>query len=109
MIFYGVNNDIYGNEFDHLVKISDMDALYCNNSSYPWERGNKIHNNYFHDIGKSSMNGRHQINVKAIRTDNRGCGLNIYENLFYNIGDGGNGNGNNGIGAITAEGTRNRI
>ena len=55
------------------------------------------------------MNGRHQINVRAIRTDNRGCGLNIYENLFYNIGDGGNGNGNNGIGAITAEGTRNRI
>ena len=110
MIFYGVNNDIYGNEFDHLVtEFSDMDALYCNNSSYPWERGNKIHNNYFHDIGKSSMNGRHQINVRAIRTDNRGCGLNIYENLFYNIGDGGNGNGNNGIGAITAEGTRNRI
>lgn len=110
MIFYGVNNDIYGNEFDHLVtEFSDMDALYCNNSSYPWERGNKIHNNYFHDIGKSSMNGRRQINVRAIRTDNRGCGLNIYENLFYNIGDGGNGNGNNGIGAITAEGTRNRI
>ena len=110
MIFYGVNNDIYGNEFDNLVtEFSDRDALYCNNSNYPWERGNKIHNNYFHDIGKSSMNGRHQINVRAIRTDNRGCGLNIYENLFYNIGDGGNGNGNNGIGAITAEGTRNRI
>lgn len=110
MIFYGVNNDIYGNEFDNLVtEFSDMDALYCNNSNYPWERGNKIHNNYFHDIGKSSMNGRHQINVRAIRTDNRGCGLNIYENLFYNIGDGGNGNGNNGIGAITAEGTRNKI
>ena len=81
MIFYGVNNDIYGNEFDNLVtEFSDMDALYCNNSNYPWERGNKIHNNYFHDIGKSSMNGRHQINVRAIRTDNRGCGLNIYEN-----------------------------
>ena len=110
MIFYGVNNDIYGNEFDNLVtEFSDMDALYCNNSNYPWERGNKIHNNYFHDIGKSSMNGRHQINVRAIRTDNRGCGLNIYENLFYNIGDRGNGKGNNGIGAITAEGTRNRI
>ena len=110
MIFYGVNNDIYGNEFDNLVtEFSDMDALYCNNSNYPWERGNKIQNNYFHDIGKSSMNGRHQINVRASRTDNRGCGLNIYENLFYNIGDGGNGNGNNGIGAITAEGTRNRI
>lgn len=110
MIFYGVNNDIYGNEFDNLVtEFSDMDALYCNNSNYPWERGNKIHNNYFHDIGKSSMNGRHQINVRAIRTDNRGCGLNIYENLFYNIGDRGNGNGNNGIGAITAEGTQNRI
>lgn len=110
MIFYGVNNDIYGNEFDNLVtEFSDMDALYCNNSNYPWERGNKIHNNYFHDIGKSSMNGRHQINVRAIRTDNRGCGLNIYENLFYNIGDGGNGNGNNGIGAITAEGTQNKI
>ena len=27
MIFYGVNNDIYGNEFDNLVtEFSDMDA-----------------------------------------------------------------------------------
>lgn len=111
MIFYGVNNEIYGNEFNNLVmEFSDMDALYANNSNYPWERGNKIHGNYFHDIGRSSMNGIHQINVRAIRTDNRGCGLNIYENLFYRIGDGGkSGNGNNGIGAITAEGTRNRI
>lgn len=111
MIFYGVNNEIYGNEFDNLVtEFSDMDALYANNSNYPWERGNKIHGNYFHDIGRSSMNGIHQVNVRAIRTDNRGCGLNVYENLFYRIGDSGkSGKGNNGIGAITAEGTRNRI
>jgi len=110
MIFYGVNNEIYGNEFNNLVtEFNDMDALYANNSCYPWERGNKVHGNYFHDIGQSSMNGRHQINVRAIRTDNKGCGLNIYENLFYRIGDGGNGRGNNGIGAITAEGTRNKI
>ena len=56
------------------------------------------------------MNGVHQINVRAIRSDNKGCGLNIYGNLFYKIGDGGsNGGGNNNIGAVTAEGTRNRI
>lgn len=110
MIFYGVNNSIYGNEFDHLVtEFNDMDALYTNNSMYPWERGNKIYGNYFHDIGRSSMNGRHQVNVRAIRTDNKGCGLNIYENLFYRIGDGGTVRGNNGIGAVTAEGTRNKI
>lgn len=111
MIFYGVNNEIYGNEFNNLVtEFSDMDALYANNSNFPWERGNKIHGNYFHDIGQSSMNGIHQINVRAIRTDNRGCGLNIYENLFFRIGDSGkSGKGNNGISAVMAEGTRNRI
>ena len=111
MIFYGVNNDIYGNEFDNLVtEFSDMDALYANNSNYPWERGNEIWGNFFHDIGRSSMNGVHQINVRAIRSDNKGCGLNIYGNLFYKIGDGGsNGGGNNNIGAVTAEGTHNRI
>ena len=106
MIFYGVNNEIYGNEFDNLVtEFSDMDALYANNSNYPWERGNRIYGNYFHDIGKSSMNGVHQINVRAIRTDNKGCGLNVFGNLFVGIGDGNN----NNIGAVTAEGTHNRI
>ncbi len=111
MIFYGVNNKIYGNEFDNLVtEFSDMDAVYANNSCYPWERGNVIRGNYFHDIGRRSMNGRHQINVRAIRTDNKGCGLEVYGNLFYRIGDGGtNGNGNNAVGGITAEGTRNKI
>lgn len=110
MIFYGVNNNIYGNEFNNLVtEFCDMDALYCNNSNFPWERGNQIHGNYFHDIGLSSMNGRHQINVRAIRSDNKGNGLNIYGNIFYKIGDGGTGRGNNNIGAITAEGTRNKI
>lgn len=111
MIFYGANNNIYGNEFNDIVtEFSDMDGIYANNSCYPWERGNRIHNNYFHDIGRSSMNGIHQINVRAIRTDNKGCGLNIYGNLFYRIGDEGSGTGrNNGIGAITAEGTRNKI
>lgn len=107
MIFYGVNNEIYGNEFDNLVtEFSDMDALYANNSNYPWERGNMIYGNYFHDIGKSTMNGVHQINVRAIRTDNKGCGLNVFGNLFVGIGDGKN---NNNIGAVTAEGTHNKI
>lgn len=111
MIMYGVNNDIYGNEFNDLVtEFSDMDAIYINNSCYPWERGNKIHGNYFHDIGRRSMNGKHQLNVRAIRTDNKGCGLEVYGNLFYRIGDGGvNGKGNNAVGGITAEGTRNKI
>lgn len=106
IIFYGADNDIYGNELDNLVtEFSDMDALYANNSNYPWERGNNIRGNYFHDIGRSSVNGVHQINVRAIRTDNKGCGLNVYGNLFYRIGDGNN----NNIGAVTAEGTHNRI
>ena len=107
IIFYGVNNKIYGNEIDNVVtEFSDMDAVYANNSNYPWERGNRIFGNYFHDIGRSTLGGVHQINVRAIRTDNKGCGLNVYENLFVRIGDGNN---NNNIGAVTAEGTRNRI
>lgn len=110
MIFYGPNHNIYGNEFDNLVtEFSDMDALYSNVSCYPWERGNNIHGNYFHDIGRSTLAGKHQINVRAIRSDNKGCGLNVYGNLFYKIGDIGAGNGNNNVGAVTVEGTRNRI
>lgn len=111
LIFYGVNNKIYGNELHDLVtEFNDMDALYANNSNFPWERGNRIYGNYFHDIGRRSMNGKHQINVRAIRSDNKGCGLNVYQNIFYRIGDGGvQGRGNNGVGAITAEGTRNKI
>lgn len=105
-IFYGVNNKIYGNEFDNLVtEFSDMDALYANNSNYPWERGNRIYGNYFHDIGRSVINGVHQINVRAIRTDNKGCGLDVFGNLFYRIGDGAN----NSIGAVCAEGTHNSV
>ena len=43
-----------------VTEFSDMDALYANNSNYPWERGNMICGNYFHDIEKA-MNGTEYI------------------------------------------------
>lgn len=105
IIFYGVNNLFENNYIERVVtEFYDMDAVYANNYEYPWERGNVIRNNYFNDIG-NRMLGQKQINVTAIRTDNSGHGLDIYHNVFHNIGKGQN----NGIAAIRAQGTYNRV
>lgn len=106
VIFYGVNNEISGNEIDNVVlECHDMNAVYANISCYPWERGNTIRRNYFHDLGKQVFNGEAQMNVSAIRSDNNGCGLKVTENLFYNIGT----EKSNSVCGVVAEGTRNIV
>lgn len=105
IIFYGTNNLVEGNTLKQVVReFHDMDAIYVNNVDYPWERGNVIRNNYFDDIGNCFLAER-QMNVSAIRTDNYGHGLNIYHNVFHNIGLGGT----NAVSGIRAQGTHNRI
>jgi len=106
IIFYGINNEISYNEIDNVVnEFHDMDAVYVNNYDMPWERGNKIYYNYFHDIGGENFNGEHQMNVSCIRTDNNGHGLTIRKNIFYNIGKGAT----NNVSGIHAQGTHNKI
>ena len=106
VIFYGANHEISGNEIDNVVlECHDMNAVYANISCYPWERGNVIRRNYFHDLGKQVFNGEAQMNVSAIRSDNNGCGLNVTENLFYNIGT----ERSNSVCGVVAEGTRNIV
>lgn len=106
IIFYGVNNEISYNEINDVVnEFHDMDAIYVNNYDMPWERGNTIKYNYFHDIGGNNFVGEHQMNVAAIRTDNNGHGLIITNNVFYNIGDGAT----NNVSGVQAQGTHNRI
>lgn len=110
IIFYGANHEFSGNELDHLVlECHDMNAIYANISCYPWERGNVMKRNYFHDFGKEGfmIDGREekQINISAIRSDNSGSGLTVTENLFYNLGT----RHSNSVCGIVAEGTRNRV
>lgn len=105
IIFYGVNHRIENNELENCVTdFHDMDAIYCNISEFPWERGTIIKGNYFHNIGNKTL-GEKQMNVAAIRTDNQGHGLTITENLFYNIGKGRT----NAVSGVRAQGTYNRI
>lgn len=105
IIMYGVNNLFENNYIERAVTdFYDMDAIYINNYTSPWERGNVFRNNYFNDIGNRVL-GQKQINVTAIRTDNSGHGLEIYHNVFHNIGKGQN----NGVTAIRAQGTYNKV
>lgn len=118
------NNDIYdaphcifnyhGN--DHIIEFNkiheavkeclDMDAIYTRNEYMPQWRGNIIRNNYIYDLGIYPV-GQYtkQLNVSGIRTDNYGHGLQIYNNVFANIGTDG---ANNVIG-VTAQGNRNTL
>ncbi len=118
------NNDIYdaphcifnyhGNE--HIIEFNriheavkeclDMDAIYTRNEYMPQWRGNIIRNNYIYDLGIFPV-GEYtkQLNVSGIRTDNYGHGLQIYNNIFENIGTS---NANNVIG-VTAQGNRNTL
>lgn len=105
IIFYGVNNLFENNYIERVVnEFHDMDAVYANNYEFPWERGNIFRYNYFNNIGNQYL-GQNQINVTAIRTDNSGHGLEICRNLFHNIGMGQN----NGVCAIRAQGTYNKV
>lgn len=106
MIYYGVNHNIQQNEFNDLVlEFHDMDAVYVNNSEFPWERGTAFRGNYFHDIGNQTFNGERQMNIAAIRSDNNGNGLIVEGNIFYHVGKGGT----NAVSGVRAQGTRNRI
>jgi len=106
MIYYGVNHNIQQNEFNDLVlEFHDMDAVYVNNSEFPWERGTTFRGNYFHDIGNQTFNGQRQMNISAIRSDNNGNGLVVEGNIFYHIGLGGT----NAVSGVRAQGTHNRV
>lgn len=106
IIFYGVNNDISYNEINDVVnEFHDMDAVYVNNYDMPWERGNLISHNYFHDIGGNVFPQERQMNVAAIRTDNNGHGLTIRQNIFYNMGVKNSVN----VSGVHAQGTYNNI
>lgn len=118
------NNDIYdaphcifnyhGN--DHIIEFNkihdavkeclDMDAIYTRNEYMPQWRGNIIRNNYIYNLGIFPV-GEYtkQLNVSGIRTDNYGHALQIYNNIFANIGTE---NANNVIG-VTAQGNRNTL
>ncbi|MDY3928726.1 MAG: S-layer homology domain-containing protein [Clostridia bacterium] len=105
MIIYGPEHLIeYNNIYDAVKEFHDMDAIYMNVYIYPWERGVTIRQNYIHDLGQQNFTEQ-QMNVAGIRTDNRGNGLNIIENVFYNIGK----SNSNGVRAICAEGIENVI
>ena len=110
LILYGVNHRIENNEFEHCVTdFHDMNAVYSKLDEYPWEKGNVIKNNYFHNIGNEFLGSVRQMNVSAIRSDDSGPGLTITHNLFYNIGNRNISTATNMLGGITAEGMYNRI
>lgn len=118
------NNDIYdaphcifnyhGN--DHIIEFNklhdavkeclDMDAIYTRNEYMPQWRGNIIRNNYIYNIGIFPVGEyTQQLNVSGIRTDNYGHGLQIYNNIFANIGTAGA----NSVIGVTAQGNRNTL
>jgi hypothetical protein len=105
MFIYGPEHIVeYNNIYDAVKDFHDMDAIYMNVYVYPWERGVQIRQNYIHDIGQRTFIQK-QMNVAGIRTDNNGSGLNVTENIFYNIGF----KDANQIRGVCAEGTRNVI
>lgn len=106
LIYYGVNHKILGNEIDNVVKeCHDMGAVYAYVSDCPWERGDIIQGNYFHDLGQQIFLGQKQMNIPAVYNDNNGCGLTVTENLFYNLGylD------SNSVCGVMAQGTYNKV
>lgn len=105
IIGYGPEHLIEYNEvYDAVKEFLDMDAVYMNVNQFPWERGVVFRRNYFHDFG-NEMFTQKQINVAAIRTDNNGNGLNVIENVFYNIGY----ENSNQVRSVCAEGIDNVI
>lgn len=105
VIIYGPNHTIEYNEiYDSVKEFDDMDAIYLNVYQYPWERNVVIRRNYIHDLGHETFTER-QMNVAGIRSDNNGNGLNVIENVFYNIGY----QNSNGMRAICAQGIENVV
>lgn len=105
VIVYGPNHTIeYNNIYDAVKEFHDMDAIYMNVYQYPWERNVLIRRNYIHDLGQQTFTEK-QMNVAGIRTDNNGNGLNVIENVFYNIGY----QNANGIRGVCAQGIENVV
>lgn len=105
---FGGNDHIfeYNKIHDAVKECLDMDAIYTRNEISPQRRGTIIRNNYIYNLGIFPV-GQYtkQFNVCGIRTDNNGHALQIYNNIFANIGSQ---NANNVV-AIRAQGTRNTI
>lgn len=105
---FGGNDHIfeYNKIHDCVKECLDMDAIYTRNEISPQRRGTVFRNNYIYNLGIYPV-GQYtkQFNVSGIRTDNNGHALQIYNNIFANIGTQ---NANNVI-AITGQGTRNTI
>lgn len=105
MIVYGPNHTIeYNNIYDAVKEFHDMDAIYLNVYQYPWERNVVIRRNFIHDLGHETFTQR-QMNVAGIRSDNNGNGLQVLENVFYNIGF----QNANGIRGVCAQGIDNVV
>ena len=78
VILQGNNHIIENNEiYDVIKETNDAGAVYMGRNQS--ERGNIIRNNYFHDI---SGIGKQAYSVYA---DDLFCGVNVYNNLFYNV------------------------
>ena len=105
MIIYGPNHTIeYNNIYDAVKEFHDMDAIYLNVYQYPWERNVVIRRNFIHDLGHQTFTEK-QMNVAGIRSDNNGNGLQVLENVFYNIGY----QNANGIRGVCAQGIDNVV
>lgn len=105
LIIYGPDHTIeYNNIYDAVKEFHDMDAIYMNVYQYPWERNVVIRRNFIHDLGQQTFTER-QMNVAGIRTDNNGNGLQVLENVFYNIGY----QNSNGIRGVCAQGIDNVV
>ncbi len=105
VIIYGPNHTVeYNNIYDAVKEFHDMDAIYMNVYQFPWERNVVIRRNFIHDLGHETFTER-QMNVAGIRSDNNGNGLQVVENVFYNIGY----QNANGIRAICAQGIENVV
>ncbi len=105
--YHGNDHIIEFNKIHDAVKeCLDMDAIYTRNEYMPQWRGNIIRNNYIYNMGIFPVGEyTQQLNVSGIRTDNYGHGLQIYNNIFANIGTAGA----NSVIGVTAQGNRNTL
>ncbi len=108
IINYGGNDHIfeYNKIHDAVKECLDMDAIYTRNENSPQQRGTVFRNNYIYNLGIYPV-GQYtkQFNVCGIRTDNNGHALQIYNNIFANIGS----DRANNVVAVRAQGTRSTI
>ncbi|BCJ93854.1 hypothetical protein acsn021_14230 [Anaerocolumna cellulosilytica] len=108
IINFGGNDHIfeYNKIHDAVKECLDMDAIYTRNEISPQQRGSMFRNNYIYNLGIYPV-GEYikQFNVCGIRTDNNGHALQIYNNIFANIGS----NKANNVVAVRAQGTRSVI